>query len=168
MFLGGISNESHTHRISNLGKKPERSRHVRSPSSSWTSSPGKSSPQSAWIPRHRPENIYNCWNEEVWLIAVWRIYLLFTRAQLGWDRRWYYSVLRDWVLFWPLDPGWEKSGSGMNIPDNFFREIRNSFLGLKYGNSRIRNTGTASPPLSCKCKNDYPDVFWFTSRFLHR
>ncbi len=69
MFFFGISNESHAHRIRNLGKKPERSRHVRSLSSSWTSSPGKSSPQSAWIPRHRPEKIYNCGNEEEWIKA---------------------------------------------------------------------------------------------------
>jgi hypothetical protein len=37
------------------------------------------------------------------------------------------------VLFLFLDPGWEKSGSGIRDehPRSFFRELRNNFFGAK-------------------------------------
>jgi hypothetical protein len=35
------------------------------------------------------------------------------------------------MTFWPLDPEWKKSGSGMKIPDKFFESLENNFLGLK-------------------------------------
>jgi hypothetical protein len=47
------------------------------------------------------------------------------------------SKIRDWVPFWPLDPGSgmsrkSASGSGMNNPDHIFKSLETIFFGLKY------------------------------------
>ncbi len=59
--------------------------------------------------------------------------------------------IRDWVPFWPLDPGSgmgesQHPGSGINNPDHFFLSLETIFLlflGLKHWNSlmRIRDPG---------------------------
>ncbi len=57
------------------------------------------------------------------------------------------SGIRDWVPFWPLDPGWEKVSIRIRDeqPGSYFLELRNHFLlfwGLKFLNSlRIRDPG---------------------------
>ncbi len=47
--------------------------------------------------------------------------------------------IRDAVLFWPMDPGWEKirirdpiSGTWDKHLGSYFRELKNNFLGQKY------------------------------------
>jgi hypothetical protein len=68
------------------------------------------------------------------------------------------------------DPGWKKSGSGMNILDNFARSLE-TFLGLKYLNSlmriRIRNLFDPGSGME-KFKNpgsglNIPDQLYFTT-----
>jgi hypothetical protein len=40
--------------------------------------------------------------------------------------------IRDWVFFWPLDPGWEKVSIRIrdDLPGSYFFELRNHFFGF--------------------------------------
>jgi hypothetical protein len=56
--------------------------------------------------------------------------------------------IRDPVLFWYLDPGWEKSGSGINNSDHISEILvrQKSGSGMEKSSSGINHPGFATLP----------------------